>query len=109
MKYIKLFEQMNEFCWKVPTKDEKLYRVALDKIGMSDDDIDSWLGIIKPGDYDSVLYFYDNGVWSWSGVDAKDIYGSKYINKGNYKGEVIITPEDIEKWELEQNMKKYNL
>ena len=109
MKYIKTYEKKSEKFWKIPTKDKEEYIVALNKIGMSEKDIEYWIDIIKPGNYDYILFHNNNGEWMWSGVDSKDYLGQRWIDKPGYQGEVKITPEDIEFYNLKKTAKKYNL
>ena len=117
MKYIKLFENWDSEIeiWKIPSKNKEEYIIALDRIGMPEKEINRWLNIIKPGEYSYILIHHTipnantNEDWAWSSTDSYNYSGVKYIDMPYYKGEVHVTPEDIELYDIKQTAKKYNL
>lgn len=115
MKYIKTFEavepkEYGEY-WKINT-DTPYYEISLNKIGMpkdvQKDYIDSDIKrSFKRYEFIFILKAQANNPsgfdWSWS--DYESAYKKKFRNMG----EVEITTEDIEEWELNKNANKYNL
>ena len=116
MRYIKHFEQKhkkskNKF-WMVRT-DTPYYEISLDKIGMTEDEKKEYnkqdlnfdrmnyiyIGLNFDDYFPESIYYYD--------VDKNefDDEGYKYLGRIENK----ITQKDIEKWQLENDAKKYNL
>jgi len=115
MKHLKYFEKNNKKeIWKLPTK-EPDFLIAKWKIG-ADKSFNWWLG--EEPEY-ILLHYSDNfpggkdrdDNWTHSGVDSTDfdISKGKYIDSPEYMGEVEITDEDIERYEIEKETLKYNI
>ena len=110
MRYIKAYETfgINQIFWKIPTKRPEYY-VALERIGMTEYVQDYWHDMIDDRlDYgDQILIFYDleENDWAWERIEELETEKLKY----DYQGEINITPEDIEIWELKKNVKNYNI
>jgi hypothetical protein len=115
MKYLKMFEEyqkpVNEF-WKIRTENPWL-DISLDKIGVMDHEKEHYLDEVK---------FYIGNKYIYVGLDynANTItsgMGSEYyfsvakedFDGYEYRGEPEITQEDIEKWNFENDTKRYNL
>lgn len=109
MKYIKTYEDVsnNNKNWKVNTE-MPYFAISLDKIGMPEN---KQLSMLDPIQYNAIKkynYVYigieyfppQSKIWTWD----EDGYGLSA-----YQGEIDITQEDIEKWGLNNNVKKYNL
>jgi hypothetical protein len=119
MKYIKKFENLNDtqIFYLIETKMPN-FEIALNKIKMSE----KWkkhcltnvYSFIEYYGYDKILLIvsigkdiYDTLNYSYMPYSEKNM---SYYNKlCKYMGEVEITPEDIEKYELEKKSEKYNL
>jgi hypothetical protein len=103
-KNFKKFENSKNtgFYWKVNTKQPN-FRISLDKIGMPIDKINIFSAWFHNSE-DIYVFKEVSGLWSWVSIDADD---SKWDNI--YMGEIKITKDDIEKWEVKEAAKKYNL
>ncbi|MCF7796065.1 hypothetical protein K9M42_03145 [Patescibacteria group bacterium] len=98
--------------WKVPTKMPD-FLIALKKIGAENSGLSSlsFMDIYQLVHY---IHHFDGGKntpdnWTISGDGATNFDGKRFTDSKFYKGEVKITQQDIEKWKIEKNMKKYNL
>lgn len=97
MKHLKTFESLeNPEYWTIPINQPYL-KLAFKKIGMSPNEIKKWYDMTenpKSSLYalKEVLIFRNNYGWSWSGINATDDTGVKYINNPNYKhmGRIFI-------------------
>lgn len=121
MKYIKKFEN-NEYdgeFWLMRT-DAPYLEISLQIIGVSQSEIKQiiYSKRIKKSDkcyismryniVDGKIVGLNNDKWSWMPGDSN---GKRwYINERlNYMGEVIVTDEDIEEYNLKKDAEKYNL
>jgi len=118
MKFIKYFESVSvDSYWKIPnTKPELL--VALDKLkneyGCDITEFDLYhIWAKKPPTpkfnpkrelYIILQEFGNTGMKNWYFSDKK-----RKVRKYKYNGEIIITTEDIERYELKKITNKYNL
>jgi len=106
----KIFESdNNKKFWILPN--DKLFNVRLYKIGMSIDEIKTfmtdWIKNKK-----NIYIGFDGKTWSYTGCeDIPKISNSNVYNKENYEymGNIDVTNKDIENYEIIINSKKYNL
>lgn len=128
MRYVKLFENMNDVrngktdkYWKVKCDfggETPELEISLKKLKVSKEKRaeleDSMYEIGKSEPYVYIMYL-DNE-WNWTWIETDD-YANIYKNlasihdeleKMKYMGELDIT-EEIEKWNMKQAAKKYNL
>jgi hypothetical protein len=106
----KIFEHKEyNVYWKVRT-DQPYFDVSCWKIGVPEGRFGfaknkEYLKELKVGKYVYIQNFY-NGTecrWEWDKL-------KKHVNNNlEYKGEVKVTKNDIEKWKLYNNIKKYNI
>lgn len=113
MKYLKTYEEnillsSNNKCWKVKTS-IPFFEISLRKIGMPEKKIVDFMKLETCNDVRRYDYVYVgiehypsslNGVWTW---DEDDFNGCEYM------GNVIVTPDDIEKWKINNDANKFNL
>jgi len=112
MKYIKAFEDVNDYqciCWKIYTRDPYLH-IVLKNIGVSSDKIDEWFNSIRNQRIESIYFYHDyfnNGrdVWLWHDEFIPENNNKEII----FMGDAKATPEQIEQFEIEKNIEKYNL
>jgi hypothetical protein len=121
MKYLKLFENKEKGkYWKVKcdfgNKIPEL-KFSLKKLKMSKkerDEIED--GIYEIGHSEPYIYIlYDfEGYYTWTWIETDsyaEVYGLDFYKKlknMKYMGEVDIS-DDIEKWHMKQDVKKYNI
>lgn len=121
MKYIKKFEYIKyigEF-WILNT-DEPIFEISLTKIGVNRKRIDEFLnsemykcykkicGSLTYNCVDDKIYGLNYFNFDWM---PGDIYGKEYYESNDFKymGEVIVTGDEIEQYEIKKNANKYNL
>lgn len=123
MKYIKTYEKYdkpeNEY-WKINTNNP-WFEISLSKIGMTDDEIEELLNDVGISNfYLNNEYIFVELDWHNSGTigskyywteDEEDLLHEFKIKKPIYRGDPKneITKEDIEKWKLKNDVKKFNL
>lgn len=92
-------------CWLVPSKYVDEFGGALVSIGMSDDEIEFWTTerYKDVSNRNKILIFYDDGIWTWSPSLSID------DSSTNFKGEVIPSKNDINKWKFIKTLNKYNI
>ena len=100
MKYIKTYEQSSSESWIVNI--DKYFEASLRKIGMGNNEAKRWLynfthSVAKPKTK-SILVLDRNGSFSWN---DNPLVG--------FRGEVELTPEEKEKYDIEKDANKYNL
>lgn len=115
MKYIKTYEiheNKNKY-WKVRT-DSPYYEISLKNIGMSKDEEDTFLKLRDNNNFQNrpviyIEYWFDRPntrespyVWTHGSLENE-------TENPTYMGEVEISPEDIEEYEIITNSKKYNI
>jgi len=103
------YEKPKNCYWKVRT-DTPYYEISLDKMGMVEDEKENFMQIRETEDEKYVYIGLDFNVGMGSEFHF-DNTSSAFFNEYEYLGEIEkeITSEDIEKWELENDAKKYNL
>jgi hypothetical protein len=110
MKYLKYFEKTELKYWTVSTKNPNL-EISLEMIGVNkkgkelvefikDIRRDAYFSSVK---FMSIMSFgdIDHTIWSATAYECE--------NKYKFQGEIIINPEDIEKWKIKKETDKYNL
>ena len=94
---IKKFERLESLYWKINTKQPN-FSAALDKIGMSLNDIEKYSDMFHTTK--DIYIFRDKypfTSWSWAGVGSDSTWHNIYM------GEVEVTNDDIEKWEAKKH------
>ena len=119
MKYLKTYESygFTPELWRLKTK-TPFFKVGMDKIGITDEELENFLDenraienfYLDKEDYILILIDYnENGdkeiLWS----DNRNDFTYNRIRDPEYMGDVEITDEDIENWNIKQDAKKYNL
>lgn len=117
MKYIKLFEEQhktpdNEY-WKVRT-DTPYFEISIDKIGMTEDEKKEYLEYRRIGVSSFEKKYIYLGIQYGIGAGsafyfAEDPNPFKSDKTFKFSGEPEITTEDLEKWNFENTVNKYNL
>ena len=105
MKLEELWNEKNEIYWKIQTTLPNM-EIALNKIGMDKEDIEDWLNKTLRNRYVNHQYIFlfkdiYSNAWQWSELD--------YNSTAKYMGEIEITPEEIDEYNMKQSAKKYNL
>ena len=102
MKYIKTYEKKDEeITWLVNV--DEYFEESLKKIGMDEKEARRWEfnfthGVAKPRTNKILVsYRYKYGSFAWDHVPEC------------FKGEVKLTPEEKEQYDLEKKSNKYNL
>ena len=112
MKYIKKYEiiqtNRDDKFWKVQTIMPN-FEISLDKIGVSEKDKMSFVSKKYYNNISDYKYIYiqidyakwlPQGMWSWSSEEPK---------LSQNMGEIEVTREDIDDWNLNNDQNKYNL
>ena len=116
MKYIKKFENVdfkNDVYWIVNPK----YRfdVIMYKMNMSEENIDIFNKLLSDDKFDfnksnkiCIVYHEGNNWFSWDEYNKESLDWFKR-HRYKYMGDLNVTPEEIEKYEIEKQTRKYNL
>lgn len=103
--YNREHSEKSKSCWLVSVQKSDIFAASLININMPNDEIMYWVIERYTGlsGFNKIYMFctkIDN-VWTWS--------PSSYGTDSEFKGEVTPTKDDMEKWEIMQNVEKYNL
>lgn len=104
MEYIKMFENHNKkYYWRIRVE-EPYFSISINKLNLSKNQKDYLLdnNLIRKEKY---IYISDYYAYSWIKDKSNSYKNSGYI----YKGDVEVTPEDIQNWEISKDLEKYNL
>jgi len=129
VRYLKKFENLVQGeNWKISLHSPEFY-ISLKKLGMNDKDFERWSHLYKNGVFYKVQrnspkleyiivekYLHGDGYggFTWTPIDSWVFTDGDFnVPRFKYMGEIIVTPEEIEKWndniEMINNTKKYNL
>jgi len=113
MKYIKKFEGIidpnidrSQKFWLVRT-DSPYFEISLNKMNKSDDEIQRFLNNQYRKDNAKLYIPINDYEGSWN---SERTGKNSYTQDGfEYQGEMEVTPEEIEEWNMKNSIKKYNL
>ena len=126
MKHLRAYEQNQEkkfYYWEIIGKSKTEYILCLKKINISspffndDDELEDCFEYYDDyKNYDKLYITYEDSPWDacdgwWIGNEDvfMEMLNDKNMDSVKNMGKVIVTPEEIEEYEIQHKSKKYNI